>query len=426
MAGEAAGGSLAEEAQRALNAVTRNMNTGLAADIAQVEKNLRTALGFDRIAADIQHRVLPAHLFEQLAGPSTAALSTAAQNLLAGSLGAEYDRLGHLAEQITRNLMPTAPGLLVQQLKLFDGMTPPALQQLELTAIGNAVRFAFGDTPVETWRTSLLAGFDAARIADLHLPAIGPAMLAQLSERTRVATDLAERLATAVPGTTRTVGVAKSTRAWQQYIALKPTPHRVQMSTVAGTTVGGLIGGDLLLLPDNQDAEELADDVDVQVVEPWRSGPAQAREELFAALRRIDAAIVAFIEGAWDDVERSGAAAPSKIAHCVVEAVDHTLRALAPPEAVTTWLHRNGRQPTKTELDQSGRPTRPARVAFVLRARPGDRRLAQTQEQALASLVSRVQEQAQGVKHAPGAATVTQARMLLVTVESLLMQLTLE
>jgi hypothetical protein len=36
-----------------------------------------------------------------------------------------------------------------------------------------------------------------------------------------------------------------------------------------------------------------------------------------------------------------------------------------------------------------------------------------------------VLEQAQGVKHAPGAATVTQARTLLVTVESLLMLLTL-
>jgi hypothetical protein len=49
----------------------------------------------------------------------------------------------------------------------------------------------------------------------------------------------------------------------------------------------------------------------------------------------------------------------------------------------------------------------------------------QSQEQALASLVGRVLDQAQGIKHAPGAATVMQAQMLLVTVEALLMQLVL-
>jgi hypothetical protein len=124
-------------------------------------------------------------------------------------------------------------------------------------------------------------------------------------------------------------------------------------------------------------------------------------------------------------VQRSGSAVPSKIAHCVVEAVDHTHRALAPNEAVRAWLHRDGRQPGKGMLDQKGKPTRPAKVACVLRDHPGDRRLAQSQEQALGSLVGRILDQAQSIKHAPGAATVMQAQMLLVTVEALLMQLVL-
>jgi hypothetical protein len=197
------------------------------------------------------------------------------------------------------------------------------------------------------------------------------------------------------------------------------------MSTVAGTTVGGLISGDLLLRLDDADAEEVAEEVEQRLVEPWQTGPASARIELFAALRTIDVNIVAFIEGGWDDVQRSGSAAPSKIAHCVVEAVDHTLRALAPNVVVHAWLHRDGRRPTKAELDQKGNPTRPAKVAYVLRDRPGDRRLVQSQEQALGSLVGRVLDQAQGIKHAPGAATVMQAQTLLVTVEALLMQLVL-
>jgi hypothetical protein len=62
-------------------------------------------------------------------------------------------------------------------------------------------------------------------------------------------------------------------------------------------------------------------------------------------------------------------------------------------------------------------------VAYVLRDRPADRRLVQSQEEALASLVAQVQGQA--ITHASGAATVTQARMLLVTAEALLMQLVL-
>jgi hypothetical protein len=71
-------------------------------------------------------------------------------------------------------------------------------------------------------------------------------------------------------------------------------------------------------------------------------------------LRGIDITIVTFLEGAWDDVQRSGSAAPSKIAHCVVEAVDHTLRALAPPDAVRQWLHRDGRKPAKGDPDETG------------------------------------------------------------------------
>jgi hypothetical protein len=314
--------------------------------------------------------------------------------------------------------------LLTSQMKVLDGLTRPGWRRMELAATAELARVVFPNTGLEIWRLSLLAEADGARLAGGRLPDIAPGLLDQLGARTSLATDLAERLAGAEPAAPLTAATTTTTRAWGRYIALTPTAHRLQMSTVAGTTVGGLIGGDLLRLPDGAEVEEIAEEVDQRLVEPWEAGAAGVRGELFAALRAIDANIVAFLEGGWDDVVRSGSAAPSKIAHCVVEVVDHTLRALAPPEAALAWLQREGQRPGKADV-HDGRPTRRGRVAYALRDRPGDRRLVQNQAEALAGLVAQVQEQAQGIKHAPGAATVTQARMLLVTVEALLMQLVL-
>ncbi|MCW2957945.1 MAG: hypothetical protein JWP18_748, partial [Solirubrobacterales bacterium] len=354
-----------------------------------------------------------------------------AQEAMASILGAANTGAAARAQEAMASILGAAntgaagrAQLLTSQLKVLDGLTRPGFQRIELVATAELARMVFPNTGLETWRLALLANADADRLTGVGLSKIAPELFDQLGARPSLAADLAERLASAAPNAGLTA-TTTTTRAWGRYIALNPTAHRLQMSTVAGTTVGGLIGGDLLLRPDDADGEQVAEEVEQRLVEPWHTGPASARIELFAALRTIDVSIVAFIEGGWDDVRRSGSAAPSKIAHCVVEAVDHTLRALAPSEAVLSWLHRDGRQPAKGMLDQKGNPTRPAKVAYVLRDRPGDRRLVQSQEQALGSLVGRILDQAQGIKHAPGAATVMQAQMLLVTVEALLMQLVL-
>jgi hypothetical protein len=271
---------------------------------------------------------------------------------------------------------------------------------------------------------SLLAQSNVARLANVQLPDVTPALLGVLAARTDVTAGLSERLAVNIPGTALNRATAQTARAWQRYTALKPTAHRLEMSTAAGSTVGGIIGSDLLLATEDDDAEELAADIDAQVVQPWHNGTIAARSDLHAALQAIDPTIADFLIGGWEDVERKGAAAASKIAHCVVEALDHTLRALAPPDAAAVWLRRDGRTPAKSDFDKE-KPTRRGRIAYALRNRPGDRLLVQNQEAALAGLVAQVQTQAQSVKHAPGAATVTYAQMLLVTAEGLLMQLVL-
>jgi hypothetical protein len=72
-----------------------------------------------------------------------------------------------------------------------------------------------------------------------------------------------------------------------------------------------------------------------------------------------------------DDLERDGPAAASKAAHCAVEALDRTLRAAAPDDAVLSWHATTGRP--ASELTDRRLPTRALRVRF-LASQTGERR----------------------------------------------------
>ena len=62
----------------------------------------------------------------------------------------------------------------------------------------------------------------------------------------------------------------------------------------------------------------------------------------------------------------------------------------------------------------------------ALRNRSGDTKLVQSQLDALVTQASELNTRAQKLKHAPGKSSVTQARMVLFTAETVLMQLTTE
>ncbi|MEX5720019.1 hypothetical protein [Geodermatophilus maliterrae] len=414
-----------DQVQEAIRAIT---------GASQLQENLRSISGTDRVHEAIQaitkstlaanvSRMAQPPLFEQITGPNMQLLQAVLGEAHTSPLAAQMRHLSGAIEELAAAVRPDAP-LVVEQLKVLDRITPSVLHPVQLAATASLARAALPNTGVETWRLSLLAQADVSHLIDVRPAQIDAALLDVLGIRTRAAAGFAEQLAVSTPDRALAAATAHSTRAWRRYLTLTPTPHRVEMSAAASATVGGLIGGEVLIQATGDDSEQVATDVEKQLIGPWHDGAMAARLELFEALRLIDTAIVAFIEGGWDDVVRDGAAAASKIAHCVVEAVDHTLRALAPPEDALAWLHREGRRPTTAEL-HDGKPTRSARIAFALRNRSGDRRLVQSQAEALSALVARVLEQAQGIKHAPGEATVAQARMLLVTVESLLMQLVL-
>jgi hypothetical protein len=415
--------ALARDAERAVGPIFRSYGFGADAQMRQIQDIARAATGMDGLGS--RNLVNLPRALDQVLGSRMKSLETIAGSATTNPFMAALERVNKVIRDISRTAMPNAPLLAVDQFKLMDKITPLAAHQLQLSTSADLARIVFPNSGVETWRLSLLAQSNVARLANVQLPDVTPALLGVIAARTDVAAGLSERLAVNLPGTALSRATAQTARAWQRYTALKPTAHRLEMSAAAGSTVGGIIGSDLLLATEDADAEELAADIDAQVVEPWQNGTIAARADLHAVLGAIDPSIADFLIGGWEDVDRKGAAAASKIAHCVVEAVDHTLRALAPPEAAAAWLRQEGRTPAKTDFDHNGKPTRRGRIAYALRNRPGDRLLVQNQEAALVGLVAQVQGQAQGIKHAPGAATVTYAQTLLVTAEGLLMQLVL-
>ena len=179
--------------------------------------------------------------------------------------------------------------------QFLDKITLLAVQQLQLSASADLARVVFPNTGLETWRMSLLAQSNVARLTSVQLPDVSPALLGVLAARTDAAAGLSQRLAVNFPGRTLERATAQTARAWVRYTALRPTAHRLEMSAAAGSTVSVIIGSDLLLVTEDDDAEELAADIDAQVAAPWHNGTIAARTDLLAALRAIDPTIAAFL-----------------------------------------------------------------------------------------------------------------------------------
>lgn len=185
----------------------------------------------------------------------------------------------------------------------------------------------------------------------------------------------------------------------------------------AGRGVAGLLAVDVLSRPGvaGREAEEVFEN---GVAEPWLDGSARARAELLDVLAEVDPAVPDLLEGAWADVERQGPAAGVKISTCAVEALERTLRALAPGADVLAW-HAAARRPSD-EL-HNGRPTHSLRARSVLR--DGKRgRLAAAQVYAIAVQVSDLRSALQAGKHA-SAGQVAALRAHLLSVEAVLHQL---
>lgn len=203
-----------------------------------------------------------------------------------------------------------------------------------------------------------------------------------------------------------------------------PIARRAAVAGFGGNAQSGMVIVESLTavgLGDN-DREELTEQYTVEVLQPWQTGPARAREDLFEALASLQPDLPEWLKAAWEDIERDGPKAASKIANCTVECIDQTLRVVATVGDVMAWIADVGEQPGWVH---EGRPTRRAKVMFVMRHRSKrDARLAVSQVEALAALVQDVMVDLQSVKHG-AAPTIAAMRGLVQAAEGALSQLLL-
>lgn len=117
-----------------------------------------------------------------------------------------------------------------------------------------------------------------------------------------------------------------------------------------------------------------------------------------------------------------GPAATVKVATCAVEALERTLRKLAPDADGQAW-HIHQRRPA-SELDSKGGPTYAVRARYVLRSHIGVQRLVTSQVDAVVALVPELRSRLQAGKHA-SSGTLAALQVHLVSVEAVLVQLLL-
>lgn len=202
---------------------------------------------------------------------------------------------------------------------------------------------------------------------------------------------------TLLRGLTRVPG-----RRYDSYLeGLPATPiaRRAAVARFGGDAQSGMLIAESLTAVgwDDVDREELAEQYTVDVLEPWQTGPTRAREDLFTLLAALETDLPDWLKAAWDDIERDGPKAASKIANCTVECIDRTLRVVADVDSVMAWVASVGHRPGWLS---EGRPTRRAKIMFVMRERSKrDTRLAVAQVEALVTLVQDVMDNLQSVKH---------------------------
>jgi hypothetical protein len=323
-------------------------------------------------------------------------------------------------EDVRKLAIPGLGRMAFDQLAITDAFTPAVLRAAEVASTAQLAGFAFPDTAIAAWRTTLASEEALGRlIAGITLP-FPPEVLDSLSRSISVTTELARWVAEHAPDATVLRGITRpALNAYNSYLTVPPAADQAWMAVHAGNGVGGLLGAELLTgeLVDRED--EAVSRVHLQVIQPWRQAPQAARERLHAVLADLDPGIPELLDGAWAEAVDPGPAAKTKLATCAVEALDRALRAAAPVADVRRWWAETN---VTSEVDEKDRPTRSARVKFVLRARPGDRTMVDAQVSALATLSRELVSRLQAAKHS-SASSQAAAEACLLAVEALLHQL---
>jgi hypothetical protein len=316
-----------------------------------------------------------------------------------GFLGPQVE----LADFAKKYAIPFAASAMLEQFRIADLVTPAPLRMAELAGTAWIADMFGSKSALAGWRQSLVTQQAAIAIAASSVAkydSIATAMLGDLTRFTSVGASLAEmavKFSTAEMFTS--VLSQAPTVSLRHYItALPPAPslHQLTMGARGSHGVAGLVGIDVATssTDDRAELEKAIDQIESEVVEPWLSAPSAVRAEMLDRLREIDGTVPDLLNGAWDDATRAGPGAKVKVATCTTEALERTLRGLAPDADVLAWLS-TGQKRLKDDLDSRGGPTHATRVRYVLRDRPGDRKLVVTQVEAVIAQVPELRSRLQ-------------------------------
>lgn len=304
-----------------------------------------------------------------------------------------------------------------------------AMQQLVATSgIANLIG---SDKMVASWRQSLLSEATArSLIGTMALPDSGASLLRDIVGANTAIARVVGRYAEQNKANILAPAIsARPTRELRSFLAgmpVAPDLDELTFAVRASRSVAGIAAADLLVADGNLD-DEAGELLEAEIVEPWLTGPEASRSLLFTRLGVLDPYVPDLLRGAWSQVEADGPAATSMASHAVQEAIDRTLRAIAPNDVVLR-LYSAGRLPNNAVYEKDGErhPTRTGRIAAALHERhPGQTKLIAAQAKALATSVAFLTENLQSGKHA-SAAKVGLVRTWLVSVEATFTQLLYE
>lgn len=304
-----------------------------------------------------------------------------------------------------------------------------AISTQQLAATSGIAAAIANDKLMGSWRQTLLAEATArALVGTVKLPDGNTGLLRDIvginTTTARVFSQFADQNRSAMLSPALSARPTRELRGYLAAISMAPDTDELAFAAHASRGVAGITAADLLISTGeiSEDASELLED---EVVEPWLTGPRNARQELLKSLGEVDPQIPQLLEAAWAQVELNGPAAVAMASHAAVEVLDRTLRALAPNDAVIAE-HEAGRLSHKDSVymkDGKLAPTRAGRVAYaVQRCHPGKTKLVVAQTRALAVSVTTLQDFFQAGKH-ESAGTVSLVRMHLISVEATLTQL---
>lgn len=325
------------------------------------------------------------------------------EKLYPNGLQAAFAQVSAITKQFDRLSMPLQ-GLLEEHERRSAAIS----QLVRLPELHRDIRTLVGPSFPVAFHEAVRAQNEVARLSSLVNAGALSRALASLSEAVARATG-AITAGGATPIALRLdQALAPALASWRTMSAAvpeRPATSELNMLTAVGRASFGLAASS---------AELVAGGDAIAGLDRWEISPEAIRERMLARLEKISPRLVERLEGAWSTLRGGGPDAASQSAHSAVELIDWLLRKTCDPATVLAWIAERGQGPD--DIDPRGRPTRTARIRYLMRDRPLEAEITVAHARSLRA----VHQQLEKVKHSDGEQDPDVVAKLIYTVESLL------